>query len=1140
MNLSNGKVDLSSIVDLLKVNNPKIANGSMNPVDYFVDDVMAIFGYDRKRNKGEAERVECETGDSYNNLLKIHMKNGDLLVTFLDSEPGQGKLESCSENVFATSDFDKTLGWVNISCNSLAVSKMMENTKTVVTDNTVDELPNPGYTCVTIEIALNDGENNTESDADGMHNIGSLLGILNNYAYDLDATVGDIEGVFNDICITQQMVQIRKDVYAMLDNNMVIPDDFDTFLRYFLGYAGENWVPDDMCIEMSQEDFLGGMAARLNVSVKQAEFEDTSSKKIEAMKAENDAEIQRIKAEHEEALKGKDDQINALISEKESAIEELNRSHAEEISEKDAQISEIEAKKEEEIQKINEQHTCDINEKDASIEKLMNEIVELKDEVEKLGGLTEEMSESERDTLNSRIAELEQRVAELLDTYQNEKNRADAAEKKLEEHQVGSDEDAGSGDEVAELKGQLDELRTEKESLAAEKNAEIEQLRARITELEENQADADNSSDESEKDSEIGQLKERIAELEESQADAGNRDEILSQKEAEIASLKEQIESLGQQIITIKDVKIEHAEIAQSSEGSESKPEQAQSVDKDIINEYKERIKSLTGEIEQYKEQNLNLTKEVSELKDMYEKSDESYATKFNRMLSVFKSDDDAPRTYILGINSEISQHNTPIKLVGEALSKLYELKSTSASPYLFDGDIFKLQSGIKDGTVTIGNRKYGINLRGLTEDDVIRKLTILFSKFDDLYFNCVKLGKEPEYIEELAEKSEESDEDVEGEGTDETQDDGDYDLSDESSEDLPLSHIVTSINKADIQGLYSVYSDLGYPILIGDDIRTFKVDSNNEEDFSDSLAKSIEILIALESKRGNDLYAPIKLNKGSASEAVEHIGNKYARLGGDEGFRVFNTKIMISGVHSFKEYLKALFGFVGFTGIDSASYFLYFDVPDGIEELGGYYISDEEIPQVEHFDTFSGEEGEYKNAIIAGSIMAKVPISRQTIIDIASQVVVGDFEVSNNNLRGVISSMEDFCDISKQFLLLLASNSDELEVDKLCTVEREGRGYPVFSCNPDFTYTDKHTIDGAELGVDDIYVTELTPFEQIITLIKMHVYGYKNYSIAFRTKVDATRVDELDTFEMDTPYEQISVNALAKFFRESMDSAKK
>lgn len=256
---------------------------------------------------------------------------------------------------------------------------------------------------------------------------------------------------------------------------------------------------------------------------------------------------------------------------------------------------------------------------------------------------------------------------------------------------------------------------------------------------------------------------------------------------------------------------------------------------------YKLKIMELSNDLAEAKKTIEDLQEERKELLSKIDNLDGADLRKAKDMLDCIEDGEGVSKGYVAVINEELVQRETLESFVGTVLQILYREKLNEASDFIFDGERFNIirsENNVAD--MYLNGTAYRVDLEGSAEADVMNKLRVIFSNFEDLVFLCKSVGKDKVAAEEastseefdiageeneldsngVAEEpvDEEDDFDIVEEGDDEAsegsyeENEGSYDAEDEGGiEDLDF--LGENKEAKDLEGLLeeSEVSDNGY-----------------------------------------------------------------------------------------------------------------------------------------------------------------------------------------------------------------------------------------------------------------------------------------------------------------------------------------
>lgn len=201
-----------------------------------------------------------------------------------------------------------------------------------------------------------------------------------------------------------------------------------------------------------------------------------------------------------------------------------------------------------------------------------------------------------------------------------------------------------------------------------------------------------------------------------------------SAKDEEIAELKTKIDELQNKL-----------DLASSSSNNTSV--NVDNNTQEMIDAYVAQIRQLSVDLSESKENEEKYKNQVDELKAEIENLSGADRKHSLELLDIIEDNPELERNYVAVINSELQQYDKLSTFVGRCLQKLYEIKSLEASQYIFNGDLFKLIQPAVRNDMIMGNKAYDIDMTGAKEDEYLNKLRIIFTHFDDVIFECKKVG---------------------------------------------------------------------------------------------------------------------------------------------------------------------------------------------------------------------------------------------------------------------------------------------------------------------------------------------------------------------------------------------------------------
>lgn len=247
-------------------------------------------------------------------------------------------------------------------------------------------------------------------------------------------------------------------------------------------------------------------------------------------------------------------------------------------------------------------------------------------------------------------------------------------------------------------------------------------------------------------------IKESFKSLTETLANSDNDTTELEQK---IRSLVEEAEELRETAdkakLEAEELKIENNELNEKIQELEEKASHSSSsIPREIQEEYVSKIQSLSNDLAEAQQNNRELKAKISEQE---EKLDNTYEKREARALEKLNSDvkDEGIRRFAFVINENVYEEVNRERFVGKVLSLLFELKGFQAHPFLFNSNYFKITNEAVRHDIIIGNKTFDVLLDGVSNDDIMAKLKMIFASFNDVIFACKIVGNEEAPVKKVS-----------------------------------------------------------------------------------------------------------------------------------------------------------------------------------------------------------------------------------------------------------------------------------------------------------------------------------------------------------------------------------------------------
>lgn len=485
----------------------------------------------------------------------------------------------------------------------------------------------------------------------------------------------------------------------------------------------EDATSDDANDDSESDDILDDQDSEVS-------YDETAETTIESgMSPELAEELRESKEEALKTLEGLRQQLQEALSEKEQATEAVEES-------------------EKEIEKLR-----------GLVESLQEELKESQDTVENLKKeLEEQMSSEDTEDLLGDDSD------ESDTSFDTEDGIKEAKIAELKELLRQSEERASSLDLA------LQSMTEEYYSLKANNNVELDEESKEIVKqsIEAAQEIIKNMGDAAMRDG-ASKIPEYMMQLETSLANSNARyTQLFNEKEAvdkELEGTKEELGNVQKLLETTQDSldralreKEEVSKKYNDIQDSYDTVIQNMATQRERINEleqkladggsnlkleesYRSKIDELTKDLAAAREEALNLRDELKEKQEEIEKLQVDTTEEANRRLALIDDSDEMGRSYVGVFGTEVFQKEKLELFVGAFLQKLFEVKGLPGMDIMFDGDYFRLTKASENVDCIINNTYYRVNLEGVSEDEALNKLRVLFNHFDDIPFACKKIG---------------------------------------------------------------------------------------------------------------------------------------------------------------------------------------------------------------------------------------------------------------------------------------------------------------------------------------------------------------------------------------------------------------
>lgn len=548
------------------------------------------------------------------------------------------------------------------------------------------------------------------------------------------------------------------------------------------------------------------------------------------------------------------------------------------------------------------------------------------------------------------------------------------------------------------------------------------------------------------------------------------------------------------------------------------------------IQKLKDQIMDLTSE------NNSNITTiqslqcTIDELNEKLEKTSGESRRKALELLSVIDDSDSANRSYVAVINEEIIQFEELHTFVGRVLQILYSIKSFEAQPYIFDGNIFTLESSnTKHNDLIVNNRAYDIMISNDDEDTAIQKLKTIFSHFDDILFEVKKIGKmmskqvtgidEDSFIDDTEDDEEQAD----------TQNNEPEDKSESNSDERLL---VAQMKTLDSLLWTEEEVDILNIRFIGSNAVTFVINNGTNEDmaYEQMVCKCIDAVVSL-SESEQEQQTVIRLKQKNL-ELIDSVIKPYSEELKDYP-RINGTRYVVTSIENSKQVANIVNEICKALDIDTQSIFIYFDAVTASESLiSDYGIDIDSVPIINSV-LYNAEEITPGVAILRGEMFNHVLISKNSL------------QVHKDIMKKTLA-------VKTKYLSRLVNDytTDIKQIVEAMIVEAISQGKDISKCNIGYVIGEQYKIvskdveevsdNPIELEIDNevYYMSQLEEWQIAETLLKIHISLFNNASIAVKEQIDIGAVNYYgDDFITSEPSTSLAIQSFVRYVASCVDT---
>lgn len=717
----------------------------------------------------------------------------------------------------------------------------------------------------------------------------------------------------------------------------------------------------------------------------------------------------------------------------------------------------------------------------------------------------------------AKVAELE----EQLETYKSKESTWKAKEDMLQKSLDSSastivelnGQIADLNSKAGELNTKVSELTEQLESVSAIKENEpaneedSEAVKAIEKELEdtkqqfiETEGKLEETEDKLEEaNSKIDELNEKIAELEDAHSDneeVSNDDDLFGSADDEVSDTDSS--DVADLTLKLSDANIEIDKLRKELEeakvsGENSVPAMTGDATKD---DYVRQIRDLTVQLATSKS---DLSKLNSELKDAQKQIDDlagADVRKAQQRLAMIEDDVNQDRSYVSVINTEIKQSSTLGEFAGACLEKLHELKQFDADQFIFNGDVFKIMATTpgQKSTLMLNQKQYIVITDGMREDEVLNKLRIVFSHFNDVVFECKKIGTLRDEAQIAIENGEEPKAEAEAvESTEETA----------IEEDTTNDNLIVSQLSAIDQVVWYKDEPVNYKYIkyIGSNDVTFSIGPEQQHMSNDlMLCKSIDAIMALEAYEGkSDMIVTLKQKDLSqVNNFIKPYSNDYADCP-----KISGTRYVVSGIESVQQVASVIADICSSLGIDTTQMFVYMIVNTTSEYIvGNYGFNEESVQLIENLVYKKPNEMHTAFSIIHGNFFNSIVITKNSLAA-HKEVILQSKAIKTKFLSKVLNSDDDYIEVVQTMLQEAIKDDIAIQFKAIGNVIGEQRA--LLSDEMDAVGADSFELN---INGNVMYLAKVENWQVLHALLKIYGSLFNDTSIAIKTLVNTDAIN--------------------------------
>lgn len=306
-------------------------------------------------------------------------------------------------------------------------------------------------------------------------------------------------------------------------------------------------------------------------------------------------------------------------------------------------------------------------------------------------------------------------------------------------------------DEKVELKNEIDRL-TEEMNKASEDKDEDDGESDRPEETDE-QSEAEHA-DESDNTDDNGLIAEKDERIQELEKELDETKQKLLAVQTELNALKEsytlktddlKLEIGGDNADLMKSLLAENSQLKNqikimTDSGNLSSQADAFALE---VEKYRTQISDLNNTVQklQVELNQKNIT--IEDLKEKLVAKGSKEQVQNMELLDSIEDDPSLERTYVAAIDGNLYQERDIRRFVGICIEELYKTAAVQLMPILYDSNNFIIKEVRDNGDCdfTLGTKRFVLDIQNDTEDSIMAKVVQLYKAYPDRVFYCKKIG---------------------------------------------------------------------------------------------------------------------------------------------------------------------------------------------------------------------------------------------------------------------------------------------------------------------------------------------------------------------------------------------------------------